>query len=248
MKMNPLLSKARAARKTGRKGAVSSASARYGVSEPSRPPSDGARVSLELVRRTKTDLLTFAKTHIECMAGNPVFPVPQPPEEEFQYLVNLYEAKMIAADMARDAAKLATTEFDDVRVALERAFITRGGYVQMESHGNTAVIESAGLPVRAGRTPVGILPVPDNLKVELNGVAGVMALSWNRVKNARSYIVEVSEAPGTERNWKLLKTASDRKVTVPDLTLGMTYAFRIAAVGGSAGQSAFCPEVIRMAA
>lgn len=121
------------------------------VTEPVSPPQDDARVSLDLAKRTKAELLTLAKTHIECMTGNLTFRAPMPSAAEFKALVDDFEAAMIAAEEAREAARLATARCEATRVALEKAFLTRGGYVQLLSNGSCAAITSAGLPVRTRR-------------------------------------------------------------------------------------------------
>ncbi len=89
---------------------------------------------------------------------------------------------------------------------------------------------------------------PLNLRIDLNGQAGVMILRWNRVAKALSYFVQCADATTDERVWTDLKTISNRKLILTDMEIGKMYAFRVAAIGGSAGQSLWCPEVLRMAA
>ena len=75
-----------------------------------------------------------------------------------------------------------------------------------------------------------------------------MILRWNRVAKALSYFVQCADATTDERVWTDLKTISNRKLILTDMEIGKMYAFRVAAIGGSAGQSLWCPEVLRMAA
>ena len=95
---------------------------------------------------------------------------------------------------------------------------------------------------------VGHLLPPLNLRIDLNGQAGVMILRWNRVAKALSYFVQCADATTDERVWTDLKTISNRKLILTDMEIGKMYAFRVASIGGSTGQSLWCPEVLRMAA
>jgi hypothetical protein len=86
------------------------------------------------------------------------------------------------------------------------------------------------------------------LHLTLNGTPGVMFLDWKSVPHARSYVIQCSPADTMAREWTPVKTSSTVKVKFDGLTLGKVYAFRIAAVGGSTGQSDWSAEVVRMAA
>ena len=90
--------------------------------------------------------------------------------------------------------------------------------------------------------------MPVNLLLTLNGTPGVMHLTWSGVLHARSYVIQCSPAGTMARVWSPFKTASSTKLKIEGLTLGEVYAFRIAAIGGSTGQSDWSAEVVRMAA
>jgi hypothetical protein len=75
-----------------------------------------------------------------------------------------------------------------------------------------------------------------------------MFLSWDVVANSRSYNIQVSPADTMARDWNPLLTSSTTKQRLSGMTLENIYAFRIAAVGGSTGQSDWSAEAVRMAA
>lgn len=220
---------------------------RYADTDPVPPVDGGAKVKLELALRNDDNLEVFTQAHIEAITGNPLYPTPDPLPAEFQAALDAYRATLLAANNAKLALKDATAQKDAARAVLEQLFDKRGLYVQTASNGNESAILSAGLPVRNPRTPTGQLPPPTNLQVHLNGVTGLMLLSWNPEPKAKSYSGRVSEAV-TPRNWNPLPGTTKTKLQIPNMDVGKTYVFQVAAVGGSTGQSYWSPEVVRAAA
>ena len=123
-------------------------------------------------------------------------------------------------------------------------------YIQIASNGNTAVILSSGLPVRATPGPTPTLQPPINLRIDLNTNPGQFIVSWDAVTGSKSFILQRSVVTGTspDRNWETVSTSPNRKVTLNDQSIGTTYAFRVATIGGATGQSVWTLEVIRTAA
>jgi hypothetical protein len=89
------------------------------------------------------------------------------------------------------------------------------------------VILSSGLGVKNPPTPVTSLAAPTNLRVDLNGEAGMMKIRWDVVPNAKSYLLQCSRDV-TPRVWEPLDSGTKTTVT-KTLEVGVTYAFRAAA-------------------
>lgn len=222
---------------------------RYAVLDPVTPPTPmGDKVKQDLKSKVDSLLLTYAQTHIDKMAGNVYYPAPTPDDADFLVLFTEFKTAYEACEAAKDAQKAATAMKDEKRANLELGLSQRGNYVQTASNGNGPVILTSGFDVRSARTPVGVLPPPTNLSLELNGIAGAMALKWSGVPSARAYAIQISPANTMERNWTPYETTTATRYHCENMTLGQTYAFRIAAIGGSTGQSAWSVEVVRMAA
>jgi Fibronectin type III domain len=217
-----------------------------GVGDP--PEAQGAKVKLDLKMRNDPALSQFSLDHITGMTGNANFPTPTPTAPDFLAALTAFQTAYSAAEVAKAAAKQAVSEKDEARAYLELMLTQRGNYVQIASNGNAPVILSANFPVRNAPTPVGELEVPIGLLLTLNGTPGVMHLSWSAVKAARSYVIQCSPADTMVREWSPFKMSTTTKLKIEGLTLGQVYAFRIAAIGGSTGQSDWSAEVIRMAA
>lgn len=221
---------------------------RYVLGAEGTPSSDGAKVKMDIGTRTNDNLLAYIANHIAAMTDNANFETPLPPAPEFLTLYQDYQAAQAAVMAAKTTYDDAISERDAKRGLMTEGMNARGAYVQTASNGNRNVIISSGLNVRSTPTPVGILPPPVNLLIELNGTPGLMLLSWGRVPYARSYVIQCSPADTMERVWSPFKTSSSARLRADGLTLGKVYAFRIAAIGGSTGQSDWSAEVVRMAA
>jgi len=221
----------------------------YAVEDPVPPTPGNAKVKLELGNRTDADLAAFAEAHKVAMEGNPNFTSPKPTAPVFDGGLAAFEDKLVELENARLLLKGLTEEKDALRTDLQALFQQRALYVEMASDGNADIIFTAGLPVRRTPTKKGELPWPADLRVEPGLTPCCHVIRWKAVKGARSYLVECAEVvAGQPRNWKLVHTGGKLTVTVKNLEAGKTYEYRLAAVGGSTGQSEWSPAVSRMAA
>lgn len=218
---------------------------RYAVGDVLPPVDEGAKVKMGITRKSTNQLIPYIQNHIEMMTGNANFPTPQPPAADFLTLFNAYQEAALAAINAEAAWRDAVALREQLRGDITSAMNVRGAYVQQTSNGNRQVILSSGLGVKNPPTPVEFLPAPTNLRVDLNGEAGMMKIRWDAVPNAKTYTLQCSRDV-TPRVWEQLDSTTKTVVT-KTLEVGVTYVFRVAAAG-KPGQSNWSPEVIRGAA
>lgn len=214
----------------------------------STTPTGKAKVKLELQSRSDTNLVGFGHSCAEAMLNNPNFPTAeqQPTPAIFDAKLAEFEGILAQLDNLRLMAKGLTDQRDIVRVEFEALFGQRGTYVELASGGDANIILSAGLPVRNGRTPVGVLPFPGDLRVDLNGVEGEMVVRWTAVKNAKGYMLQMAEVKdGVAGEFSLAYTGGKFSTRLTGMPLGKNLAFRVAAVGGEDGKSPWSPEVWR---
>ena len=220
--------------------------ARYVVTDPlTPPPTDGARVKMDLSRRNNANLISFVETHISMMTANPNFAAPSPQPADLQASLTDLQQKSAAADTAYAQYQDLVSARDASRTTLESMMRRRGAYVQDASNGNRQVILSSGLETNNARTPVGNLPPPTMLHTELNGTAGVIRLTWLPIPRARGYIVQCSEDV-TPRAWELEGSTGKARFE-KQFRPGQTYVFRVATEGTN-GLSYWSPEIVRGAA
>ena len=219
---------------------------RYAVTDPVDPVNNGGKAELDLNTRMDDNLLQFALDHIADMAGNPNFTTPLPSTVDFQAIVDDYALRLTNSNIAKSASKLATDQKQNARAILEEAFNLRWNYVQLTSNSNTAIILSSGLPLQASRSPLGDLPPPLALRVDLNGVAGTAYVSWGLVTGSVGYLLcYCKTTTGPALGEWLQQRCNKAKTTLEGLTVGETYILQVAAAGGASAQSSWSPEVLR---
>ncbi len=222
----------------------------YALTDPPAPPvDDGAKVRLDLQARSDDDLPPFSQAISTAMAAQPLFASMVPTALVFNAAVADFIAKLQAQRLAKAAARQATQDKNTSRLALENVLNLRGGYVQTTSNGNASVILSAAMPLRRTPTPMGVLPPPLGLRVDLNGTEGKMILNWDAVSGARTYLVQRAiVVDGVTGPWEIMEAGLKPTLTLNGMTVGTLYAFRVAAMGGSSGMSDWSTVVMRTAA
>lgn len=216
---------------------------------PTPVPPEGAKVALDLSSRTDVNVAAFGEAHTTAMAGNLNFPDPVPNDADFAFFLTDFEGYLSKIENLKIEMKNLTEQKDRSRAALSAALMQRAQYVELKSNGNPDVIATSGLPLRKARTPVGQLPWPQNLKVEQSQIVGELIVKWAAVSKARGYLLQCAEVVADKpREWFNVYTGGKATSAQKPLTPGKTYEFRVAALGGSTGQSEFSPVVARMAA
>jgi hypothetical protein len=206
---------------------------------------EGAKVKMGLYVMTTNELIPYIQNHIEMMTGNPNFPAPQPPSADFLAQYHGYQDAAMAVLSAETLLRDAISRRDQERDAMVGTMNVRAAYVQQVSNGNRHVIVSSGLGVKSAPTFATSLAAPTNLRVELNGEAGLMKIRWDPVPHAKTYLLQYSRH-GMPRVWETLESTTKTAVT-KTLEVGVTYVFRVTA-NGTPGMSNWSAEVIRGAA
>jgi len=192
------------------------------------------KVKLLLFKKSDADLLVFAQQHETAMTGNANFTTPLPAVTEFTPVRAAYATALAAFNTAQAAARLATTNKDTARLALESALTQRGNYVEITAANApdpVAVVESAAFAVRSDKTP-SILPAPvANLSLTAGDNAGELDLQWDPVDGAATYDVHISPDPITATSWVSQPDASKSKAVVLGLPSGTKAWARVRGVG-----------------
>lgn len=222
--------------------------AHYAVTDPTPPVDDGGIVKLGTGNMSDTVFLNQVQAENDSITSNPNFTTPSPTVAAMSAGISDFNQKLNAVVQARNALKEATNLKDVSRANLEALYKARAAYVQITSNGNSALILNAGFPLRSTPSPIGELPPPMNFRVELNGTIGKMILNWNSVLKAKGYLVECAVAGGPTLDWKLIEVGGKPTLTLWNQEVGVTYVFRVAAVGGAGGRSPWSTEVTRTAA
>lgn len=204
-----------------------------------------AIVTLDLQERDDQDLLSFTRTHIAAMEGNANFTTPEPTAVAYLALVDNFEADLTAVSMLEAALATAISKKNDSRVLLENGTKVRQAYVQKTTGGDPTQILSSALGVKAPPSPISEMIAPENLRASFGDMTGEIDLMWDRVRGAKTYVIDCREAIAGAP-WTQAKISTKSRETISGLTPGKTYEFRVRAVG-SKGEGPFSDLAVKMA-
>ena len=205
-----------------------------------------AQIKLNFSRLSIPEKIARARQIVAAMNGNPHFPSPQPPLSVITVAADELEAAAGDALSARQAAKTKTTIQGAKEDVLGQVVAQEAGHVFAVSGGDEAIIQSAGMDVRAAPSTVGIPSPPQALGATAGDHDGQMDLSWDPVIEAASYVIDMSPDPPTATSWSHLGVSTRSGYTVTGLPSGSRIWFRVAAVN-AAGQSGWSDPATKIA-
>lgn len=182
--------------------------------------------------------LTKSERIVTSLTGNSHYPLPWPtavpaPTALANAFANLQ--RLASAAASGDTAKIAARNLarDEVTVMLKKIAL----YLELVADGDRAILETTGYELakaHGGHSPgPGVLPAPENLRVERGPLSGVLLVQVHTLKGAGSYEVQIASAdPKVETNWRLVtlsKTATHIELT--GLTPGTVYYVRVRGIG-----------------
>lgn len=194
-----------------------------------------AQIKLNFSRLSIPEKIARARQIVTALTGNTSFTSPQPPLAAITTAT--LELEQAAGDVqaARQEAKTKTTIQNTKEDVLDKLISQEAGYVTAVAGGDEAIIQSAGMDVRAAPGTSAIPAQPQALGATAGDRDGQMDLSWDPVVNATSYVLETSPDPPTGTSWKHLGVSTKSSFTVTDLVSGSRIWCRVAAVN-AAGQ------------
>jgi len=195
-----------------------------------------AQIKLNFSRLSIPEKVARARQIVAAMTGNTHFTTPQPTLVAIIDAADQLEAAAGEVQTARQIAKTKTTIQNSKEDALTKLVSQEAGYVTAVSGGDEAIIQSAGMDVRAPSGSVAIPPPPQALSATAGDHDGQMDLSWDPVTSATSYAVETSPDPPTATSWTHSGVSTKSTFTATALQSGSRTWFRVAAVN-PAGQS-----------
>ena len=209
-----------------------------------------AKVKLDLYHKTPVEVLTASSAHISAMAtpkAQKIYETPDPTVAEHQAkhdalaaginLVTTLEAQLLAA---RNALPVLTE-------ALKESLEKRAAYVEKVSDGDPVKIPVSGFALAASTSQsIGQLPAPGNVRAVMGRFPQEVKVSCDPVRGTKTYVLECRrhDVPGDP--WVQVMLSTKTRNTVTGLTTGVSYAFRMAAIG-TAGQSPWSDEAVCMA-
>ena len=205
-----------------------------------------AKVKLGLDGKKPVEKIQFSRQVVTGITGNVNYTTPVPAMTVVTTAANELETAYNATETARDVLKAKVSAQNDKEATLNTILGKVGSYVEPASDGDETKIRSAGLDIRAKASPATAPAKPTGLSATIGDKQGEIDLAWDKVKGAKSYVVQQSPDPIVAKSWEQVNILTKSKIVVPDLAPGTNYWFRVAAVG-TAGIGAWSDPVMKMA-
>jgi hypothetical protein len=172
------------------------------------------------------------------LTGNANFPTPPVTLAAFGTAITTGQTKLTTAENAQATAKQATADKDLAIAAMAGMAMQIVGYVDTTANGDESKILSAGLSVRAGRSPVSAPSQVMNLSLTAGDDDGSLDVHWDAQDKVKSYEVQVSPDPFTTTSFVTKDTVTKSSVTLDSLTSGSKVWVRVRAIN-SKGKGAW---------
>jgi hypothetical protein len=204
-----------------------------------------AKVKLNLASLTDEQLLQKANDIKTAMTGNANFTSPVPTLAALGTLITTAQSAKSDFDSAQQTALLKTTAKNNALDALRAGLTQLASFVDAASAGDDAKIQSAGMGVRAAKTPAAVPDPVSNLSLTAGDNAGELDLHWDPAQGAKSYEVHISPDPVTNTSWNSKPSVTKSKTTVADMASGTRVWTRVRAIN-SAGQGAWSSPISKV--
>lgn len=195
-----------------------------------RSSSKMAKVKLGLVKLSPDELVSRANQIKTAMTGNANFATPNPSLTSIGTAITAAANKIALQKSAALAALQATTDRDAALDALKALLVQLGAYVENTSGGDASKIQSAGMSVKAPLAPIGPLAQVQSLALSAGDNDGELDATWDPVRGARSYQVQVSAEPISPTSWRDVAPVSKSRKALSGLPSGSRTWVRVRAI------------------
>jgi hypothetical protein len=203
-----------------------------------------ARVKLNLDRLSITELIQRGTDIKTAMTGNASFTTPIPSLTNVGTAITALTTANSTYESGVLTQKTNLTNRDNAPAALIALLTQLGGYVEAASAGDEAKIQSAGMGVRAGKTPPAMPGQVANLSLTAGDNDGELDAQWDPVDVAKSYDVETSPDPMTPTSWTPKQSVTKSKAVLLGLPSGTRVWVHVRAVG-SGGTGAWSDPAVK---
>jgi len=190
-----------------------------------------AKVKLGLRNLGPDEVVSLANTIKTAMTGNANFTTPNPTLAALGTAITTAQTKIATYESAKAAADTALSDRDAALTSLRTLLTQEADYVQNITAGDKTKIESAGMSVRDDNAPIGTPTQVLNLVVTAGDFDGTLDSSWDPVRGAQSYEIQISVDPITPTSWAFKQTSTKSSATIQGLTSGTRQWVRVRAIG-----------------
>lgn len=207
-----------------------------------------SKVKLNIRNLSATELVARARQIGTALTNNTHFANAQPVVTQVTAAANEVETAYADSQAARQAAMTKTSILHEKTDTLTGILRQAAAYIESVAGDDETKILSAGVNVKSATasSSASEMAAPIGLSASAGDHEGEIDLIWDKVKGAKSYVIERSPDPPTATSWAHEAVAVKSSATVNGLMSGTRYWFRVAAVT-SAGQSGWSDPATKMA-
>lgn len=189
------------------------------------------QIKLDLQGKTVPQKIQFLRDIVTQMTGNANYPTPNPALTAITTKANNLEAALGTQATAQQAAKTATTNLETKEGEADASLSSLSNYVWETSGGDEAKIQTAGMTLRAPKTPTTSLSAPQGVTATAGDEEGELDLVWEPVPKSKGYEVQTSPDPVTGTSWAFAETSTASKTSLTGLPSGSKIWVRVRALG-----------------
>lgn len=203
------------------------------------------KVKLNIRGLSAPEQFARARQMVTAMTGNAAFPTPNPALAHVTASIDTAEGDYANAQAAKQAAITSTAVSHDSIAAMVDELQKLASHVQSVASDEQTVL-SAGMFVAGAGGPLMQATPPGGATATQGDHDGSIDVTYDRVKGAKSYVIEISLDPPTATSWTHSAVSTKSSATINGLTSGTRYWFRVAAVTSS-GQSGWSDPATKIA-
>lgn len=204
------------------------------------------KVKLNLKDLSTLEKVAKARQIVTSLTGNSSFTTPHPTLVQMTTGADSLETAFSDVQTARQTVQTKTSILRDKEDDLEKLLRQIAAYIESVGGDDESALLSAGVDIRSAASPTVAPTPPTSLTATDGDEEGEIDLTWDKVKGAKSYVVERSSDPATATSWGHASVVLKSSASINGLTAGTRYWFRVAAVLSS-GQSAWSDPTTKIA-
>ncbi|MBP1641248.1 MAG: hypothetical protein H6Q17_2831 [Bacteroidetes bacterium] len=204
-----------------------------------------AKVKLELSKKNTAEKTALGNKVVTNMTGNTNFLTPNPTLDTLKTATANMATASDDVEAARKIVQVKLSLLYQQESIFDGVITQMGTYVDNVSNGDEASILSSGMDVQKDKSATTLPDKITSVNATSGDSAGEIDLSWDKLYNAKSYVVEIA-VNGATLEWKHELISTKSKAELNGLITGTAYQIHVAAVG-SAGQGPWSDPVLKVA-
>lgn len=202
-----------------------------------------ARVNIGLGSKSEMAILALGMSVHDGMSTSSYFPTPPIAMPAFLTTLSSYNVSLANASSRDIDAVIAKNQLK--RQVMEN-LIELGNYVTLTANGDVDILLSSRFDIRKINTSSPPLEIPTNIRATDGVNLGEIVIAVDKPKYSKTFVFDYKVETVTDDAAWISINSSRSSTTIKDLAKGVTYIFRVGAVG-SRGQVTYSDTTTRVA-